>query len=314
LPWAPSTDPRARLAKVLAEDQGIDVAHCIPAGGPLDLARDAGAALRLERGLNAAGALAKVGLDPEAFAVDRKLRPEPFPGLASFGDDDADAALFFGRSRELADTLEALRQMRAAAERRPFVILGASGAGKSSLLRAGIIPRLRREAPAWIPLRAFRPGADPLDNFADAMARTLADHGREEAAGALRDRLREAWRGARAGAAGLTPEGFELLAAALEREGDAIRGAAGRTDATILISVDQAEELARGHNESGEALGDLLRAAISRPTRWLIACTVRTDSFPELQQSVHFRDLAARGYDLRALPAFRFDHVVQTRL
>jgi hypothetical protein len=36
--------------------------------------------------------------------------------------------------------------MRAAAERRPFVILGASGAGKSSLLKAGIIPRLRREA------------------------------------------------------------------------------------------------------------------------------------------------------------------------
>ena len=45
---------------------------------------------------------------------------------------------------------------------RPFVILGASGAGKSSLLKAGIIPRLRREAPAWLPLHAFRPGGDPL--------------------------------------------------------------------------------------------------------------------------------------------------------
>jgi hypothetical protein len=70
---------------------------------------------------------------PEAFAIDRKLRPMPFPGLASFGDDDADAALFYGRSREIAEILEALRKMRAAAERQPFMILGASGASKSSL-------------------------------------------------------------------------------------------------------------------------------------------------------------------------------------
>jgi hypothetical protein len=117
----------------------------------------------------------------------------PFPGLASFNDEDADAALFYGRSREITETLEALRQMRAAAERRPLFILGASGAGKSSLLKAGIIPRLRREAPAWLPLRAFRPGADPLLNFADALVRSFADFGKVEAKGVVRDRLFEAW-------------------------------------------------------------------------------------------------------------------------
>ena len=117
----------------------------------------------------------------------------PFPGLASFGDDDADAALFYGRSREIAEALEELRKVRAERDLRPFVILGASGAGKSSLLKAGIIPRLRREAPAWLPLRAFRPGADPLLNFAEALARTLADFGKVEAHGVIRDRLFDAW-------------------------------------------------------------------------------------------------------------------------
>ena len=91
-----------RLAKVLAEDQGFDVAACMDAEGRLDLARDPEIERRLETGLRAAGALAKIGLDPEAFAIDRKLRPTPFPGLASFGDEDADAALFYGRSREIA--------------------------------------------------------------------------------------------------------------------------------------------------------------------------------------------------------------------
>jgi hypothetical protein len=40
-------------------------------------------------------------------------------------------------------------------------------AGKSSLLKACIIPRLCREAPTWLSLRAFRPGADPPLNFAE---------------------------------------------------------------------------------------------------------------------------------------------------
>src|SRR5262249_50426736 len=147
--------------------------------GTLDIDADEDVASRLTAGLRAAGALNRVGLDPEAFAIDRKLRPTPFPGLASFGDEDADAALFYGRSRELALALEELRKMRAERDLRPFGILGASGSGKSSLLKAGIIPRLRRERPAWLPLRAFRPGSDPLFNFADALARTLADFRKE---------------------------------------------------------------------------------------------------------------------------------------
>jgi formylglycine-generating enzyme required for sulfatase activity len=301
-----------RLAKVLAEDQGFDVAACVDAQGRLDLARDPKVERRLEAGLRAAGALSRVGLDPEAFAIDRKLRPTPFPGLASFGDDDADAALFYGRSREIAEALEELRKVRAERDLRPFVILGASGAGKSSLLKAGIIPRLRREAPAWLPLRAFRPGADPLLNFAEALARSLADFGKIEAHGIIRDRLFDAWSKAERAGDELTQAGRAALEAALEAEGRKLRDAAGRDGASILISVDQAEEMSRADNDSGEALADYLRAALAaQASLWQLAFTIRTDSFPELQSHRRFQDLKARGYDLRAVPVFRFDSVVE---
>jgi hypothetical protein len=203
--------------------------------------------------------------------------------------------------------------MRALNDQRPLVIQGASGAGKSSLLKAGIIPRLRREAPAWLPLRAFRPGADPLLNFAEALARTLADFGPTEAHGVIRDRLMGTWSKAeRTDKGGLTPDGLAVLEAALEAEGQALRKAAGRPNASILISVDQAEEMARADDKSGEALADYLRAALGTTrSPWQLAFTIRTDSFPELQSHRRFQNLEARGYDLRALPVFRFDSVVE---
>jgi formylglycine-generating enzyme required for sulfatase activity len=305
-------EPEKRFAEVCAEDQGLDLLPCLKPNHILDLEANPQVASRLKIGLRAAGALAKVGLDPEAFAVDRKLRPMPFPGLASFGDDDADAALFYGRSREIAETLEELRKVRAERDLRPFVILGASGAGKSSLLKAGIIPRLRREAPAWLPLHAFRPGADPLLNFAEALARSLADFGKVEAHGVIRDRLFDAWSRAKHDSNELTPDGRAALEAVLETEGRKLRDAAGRGAASILISVDQVEKIARADGDSGEALADYLRAALwANTSRWQLAFTIRTDSFPELQSHRRFQALEARGYDLRAIPVFRFDSVVE---
>jgi formylglycine-generating enzyme required for sulfatase activity len=306
-------EAKKRLAEVCAEDQGVDVKSRIAADGALDLASNNEIARRLVAGLRAAGAIARVGLDPEDFAIDRAVRPTPFPGLASFGDDDADAALFYGRSREIAHTLEELRKMRAERDLRPLVILGASGAGKSSLLKAGIIPRLRREAPAWLPLRAFRPGGDPLLNFAEALARTFADFGKVEAHGVIRDRLFEAWSSAERGANGdLTEAGLATVARVLATDGDRLRQAAGRAGAAILISIDQAEEIARAEGRSADALADYLRVALATTeTSWQLAFTIRTDSFPELQSHRRFQNLEARGYDLRSLPAFRFDSVVE---
>ncbi len=183
---------RARLSRLLAEDQGFDLTD-IGAPNELDFEANPQLTEALVAGLRAGGALSKVGLDPYAFEVNVAKLPEPFPGLESFGDDDTDAAIFFGRSPEIAACLEDLRGMRASGDRRIYAILGASGSGKSSLMKAGVLPRLRRE-PAWLVMRAFRPGSDPLYNFADAIARTSADLNIFWAPGSIHEELLAAWR------------------------------------------------------------------------------------------------------------------------
>ncbi|MGK5500802.1 nSTAND1 domain-containing NTPase [Streptomyces sp. URMC 125] len=81
----------------------------------------------------------------------------PYRGLARFEPDDA--PLFFGRDR-LADRLAGLTRRH-----RFTAVFGPSGSGKSSLLRAGLIPRLRRAGDGGPPpatVRIITPGADPL--------------------------------------------------------------------------------------------------------------------------------------------------------
>ncbi|WP_228472842.1 nSTAND1 domain-containing NTPase [Streptomyces cyaneochromogenes] len=82
--------------------------------------------------------------------------PSPYRGLARF--EVGDAELFFGRD-EVTDALA-----RAVAEHRVVAVFGPSGSGKSSLLRAGLIPRLRSldgpDRPAAV--RILTPGEHPL--------------------------------------------------------------------------------------------------------------------------------------------------------
>ena len=87
-----NAEVKTRLDRVCGEDQGIDLTPCKKVRRALNIDADQNVESRLKTGLLAAGANSRVGLDPEAFAVDVKMRPMPFPGLSSFGDDDVDAA------------------------------------------------------------------------------------------------------------------------------------------------------------------------------------------------------------------------------
>lgn len=81
----------------------------------------------------------------------------PYAGLNAFQPGDSDR--FFGRERLVAELESRL------AEQRVVVVVGASGAGKSSLLRAGLVPRLVG------PVVVFTPGAHPLEECAAQLAR-----------------------------------------------------------------------------------------------------------------------------------------------
>jgi WD40 repeat protein/transcriptional regulator with XRE-family HTH domain len=92
----------------------------------------------------------------------------PYRGLAAFGEQDA--GWFFGREAATAQVLERMSQ-RLAGEGL-LMVSGVSGAGKSSLLRAGVLPRIRAAglaaAPgaAWWPCVVFTPTRAPLDELA----------------------------------------------------------------------------------------------------------------------------------------------------
>jgi transcriptional regulator with XRE-family HTH domain len=65
----------------------------------------------------------------------------PYRGLAAFGERDA--GWFFGREAATTQLLERMSRLLAGVGL--LVVSGASGAGKSSLLRAGVLPRVRTE-------------------------------------------------------------------------------------------------------------------------------------------------------------------------
>lgn len=89
----------------------------------------------------------------------------PFPGLRPFRSDESH--LFFGRESQIDTVLNRLRQNRFLA------VVGSSGSGKSSLVRAGLLPALygglSTQFGAFWRIAVLRPGDDPIANLATAL-------------------------------------------------------------------------------------------------------------------------------------------------
>src|SRR5215471_9299176 len=88
----------------------------------------------------------------------------PFPGLRPFRSDEHH--LFFGREEQTAALLQLLRTNRFLA------VVGTSGSGKSSLVRAGMIAELHggtmTQAGSTWEVMSLRPGGSPVENLAQA--------------------------------------------------------------------------------------------------------------------------------------------------
>ena len=102
--------------------------------------------------------LSRVGLGPGDVAAwdPNKL---PYPGLKRL--TERHAAVLFGREREVGAVLDQLSRPQPL----PVLVVGPSGSGKSSLVRAGVVPRLKRKVHTVV-LPVVEPGADPLGHLA----------------------------------------------------------------------------------------------------------------------------------------------------
>ncbi len=200
---------------------------------------------------------------------EQDTRQNPFPGLRPFRT--AEAHLFFGREGQAEDLIQRLMRTH-------FLgVLGNSGGGKSSLVRAGLIPALhagrRQQRVSDWKIVICRPGASPLENLAAALAGANKSNTDRDVIGPEVSRLMPV----------LRESSFGLLEA---EEG------AGEYDKTLLI-VDQFEELFRFGAEisPGDAAHfvDLLITAVKqRDTHIYVVITMRSEF---LGECVRYRGL-----------------------
>ena len=194
----------------------------------------------------------------------------PFRGLNAFEFENAD--LFFGRARATAACMERLEQQ--AANGKAFLLIyGMSGSGKSSLLRAGLLPSITRPgAVAGIDFWRrclIRPSEAP-DAVASLAAGLLRD-------GALPELALEPV--ALAQLCRSSPDRAVALVRQALAKAAAAAGSA-HSQARLVVAIDQMEELFTTEKEpaSREVLVRLLTAFAGSGLVWVIA-TIRSDFF-----------------------------------
>jgi len=89
----------------------------------------------------------------------------PYRGLLPF--EEHHERLFFGRDQEIGRCLSSLESSNI------LTLMGSSGAGKSSLVKAGLLPRLRKDGD--ICLVNMRPGREPFKNLAEPLVTRLQE-------------------------------------------------------------------------------------------------------------------------------------------
>ena len=193
-------------------------------------------------------------------------RFNPFPGLRPFTQEED--YLFFGREDQTTELLELLRAHRFIA------VVGTSGSGKSSLVRAGLLPALFGGTMVSVGSRwdvtVFRPGGDPIRNLAESLVDCDLYDSED-------------------------PETIPRLMATLRRSRTGLVEAIRQSDLpeghNLLIVVDQFEELFRfrqtsldHQDQATEFVHLLLNAANASDIPIYITMTMRSDYLGECAQ------------------------------
>jgi len=259
---------------------------------------------RLHAGL---AALGLVGFDTNSFPWPPPGEPAraPYRGLAPL--EAGDAGVFFGRDSDLVRGREAMMGLREKGGRQLLVILGASGAGKSSFLRAGLLPRLQREDRDFFVLPVVRPKSAAL-NGEDGLVASLAgafEHLKVlRAPGDLRQALQH-------DPHALPPLLEELQALAANRMIGEGRPQIDRPP-TVVIAIDQAEELFAPEGAAeAEAFLQHIGSGLRRGPETILLATIRSDRFEPLQKAATRLDLPTlEPFNLGPVTPFAFRQAI----
>ena len=196
--------------------------------------------------------------------------------------------------RGICRGLDTLRRIRDGTPERMLVVLGASGAGKSSFLKAGLLARLLRDEEHFFVLPTVRPERAALtgpQGFLHAFGVSAVP----------------------------TPEILQSRFAALrqpvmnrlQRHAEAAREFHRTKPPTLVLPIDQAEELFAADNTESFAALDLLSAAFAYDDNFLVIITIRSDSYASLQGERHLGDVLRLPFDLPRLSPGAFKEVIE---
>lgn len=253
--------------------------------------------------------LRSVGIGADSFPWPPPGDPgrSPYRGWKPL--ESVDAAVYFGRDAQIIRALDELRGMREAGLERMFVILGPSGVGKSSFLRAGLLPRLTRDDRRFSTMPVVRPERHALTGDT-GLARSV--HGLRTQVGLTAPSLGEI-KNAITDPASV----HRLLLEAVAAVGDQMVSATeSDRPPTLVLPVDQAEEwfgVDAGEEAPAflEILGRLLNDA-GTGLDLVVVATIRSDRYEPLQTAPQLSEVQSHLFDrLKPMPAAQFAEVIE---
>jgi len=268
--------------------------------------------------------LVKAGLDPLFYDWPPKhdLTRTPYRGMLPLEMDDA--GIFFGREAPTNELLARLRGLRADPSPRFMVILGASGAGKSSFLRAGILPRLARDERQFLTLPIIRPEHSVLwgeHGLLYSLNSAFEQQKMGITRGVLRGIIEDSLSSKKEAVEKLKPETgketlklFELLCELSQKSTlPSLEGETQSPHPTLVLTIDQGEELfhSEGAEEAKQFLELLKMLATNSNLPLIILFTIRSDSFEQLQTYKALEGLTQQTFSLTPMPQGAYHNVIE---
>ncbi len=249
--------------------------------------------------------LVKAGLDPRFFDWPPESDPDrpPYRGLRPLEAEDA--GIFFGRDAPIFDALDQLRGLREDLPARLMVVLGASGAGKSSFLRAGLVARMARYDRDFLPLPIVRPGRAAISGE-NGLLRALETALDKAQIGLSRTTLRAAIIG---GSEKVRPILQDLVDKNTPTFFDDEISA---KPPALVISIDQGEELfhLEGQDEALSLLALLRDLLTDDAPASIVVIAIRSDSYARLQEAKSLEGIRKVPFDLGPMPRGSYAAVI----